>query len=384
MAQLNFHEKDYTVTYGVQTIELLRKEFELLRFLYEHTDQTFSREKLLDNIWKLETPIDRTVDDHIYRLRKKLQPLQHIIKINTVRGLGYTLQVKSDDLALNPSLIDSDLNERANEILEKYHLYGQGEALHTLIDNQTHLGLQINPFYNLYLKFIQGQFFEILDNHPNDLEEKIFFFLGIYSSIQDDVDKTLLLYERALRGNVFSPEREKEVEILSIIPVLIQAGHLTEASKRLAISKQRIFDEKLDGFHLYFKLTEVFYLFQTNGLDEASHKLEEVDKMLKEQPFLREKGHYLILKGIDQLRKGLPLEAEQTIDTGLAIIKQSRFEFINVHLLHMLLQFLRERFHESRLLKKYEKEWNRLAKKYDFDTLRRRIENEILIHIPSV
>lgn len=73
MSQLIFDPAGYTVNDGMESVELLAKEFALLQFLYERRGQAFSREQLLDRVWVLEYPVERTVDDHIYRLRKKLR-----------------------------------------------------------------------------------------------------------------------------------------------------------------------------------------------------------------------------------------------------------------------------------------------------------------------
>lgn len=70
MDQIDFDQGSLTVTWAGRSISLLPKEYALLEYLYEHLQQTFSRNQLLDAVWPLESPIDRTVDDHIYRIRK--------------------------------------------------------------------------------------------------------------------------------------------------------------------------------------------------------------------------------------------------------------------------------------------------------------------------
>jgi len=50
----------------------------------------FSREQLLDAVWGREAEVElRTVDVHIRRLRKALEPSGHDRFIDTVRGSGY-------------------------------------------------------------------------------------------------------------------------------------------------------------------------------------------------------------------------------------------------------------------------------------------------------
>lgn len=71
-------------------VELTSKEFELLLFLVENKNSVLTREKLLENIWGYDYYGEtRTVDNHIQRIRKKLD-LKNEIK--TIFGLGYRLE----------------------------------------------------------------------------------------------------------------------------------------------------------------------------------------------------------------------------------------------------------------------------------------------------
>src|SRR5579884_3525933 len=71
-----------------QEIDLTPKEFDLLALLASHPDWVFKREVLLQQIWgESYEGFDRTIDNHITRLRKKLGPLGE--KIETVWGIGY-------------------------------------------------------------------------------------------------------------------------------------------------------------------------------------------------------------------------------------------------------------------------------------------------------
>ena len=73
-------------------IDLGPTEYRLLEFLMERPGRVFSREQLLDGVWGSEIYIDeRTVDVHIGRLRKLLNPGREQDPIRTVRGAGYAL-----------------------------------------------------------------------------------------------------------------------------------------------------------------------------------------------------------------------------------------------------------------------------------------------------
>lgn len=86
-----------TVKIADALVTLTPKEFELLYFLLKHPKQTFSREKLLTNIWGYDFEGDeRTVDATIKRLRQKLlHPHYHYIQ--TSRGFGYKFEVLKHD-----------------------------------------------------------------------------------------------------------------------------------------------------------------------------------------------------------------------------------------------------------------------------------------------
>ena len=68
-------------------------EVELLKFLVERAGQAVSRDEILDKVWGIEaSPNNRTVDNFMVKLRKKLEPKpdepRHIL---TVYGVGYKL-----------------------------------------------------------------------------------------------------------------------------------------------------------------------------------------------------------------------------------------------------------------------------------------------------
>ena len=65
-------------------------EFRLLHFFMTHPDRVYSRTQLLDQVWGDHVFVEeRTVDVHIRRLRKALEPSDHDRLIQTVRSAGY-------------------------------------------------------------------------------------------------------------------------------------------------------------------------------------------------------------------------------------------------------------------------------------------------------
>ena len=65
-------------------------EYRLLYFFMTHADRVYSRGQLLDHVWGGNVYVEeRTVDVHIRRLRKTLEPFGKENLVQTVRGAGY-------------------------------------------------------------------------------------------------------------------------------------------------------------------------------------------------------------------------------------------------------------------------------------------------------
>jgi two-component system phosphate regulon response regulator PhoB len=71
-------------------------EFRLLHFLMTHPERVHSRAQLLDQVWGSHVFVEeRTVDVHIRRLRRALEPTGHDALIQTVRGAGYRFSAQT-------------------------------------------------------------------------------------------------------------------------------------------------------------------------------------------------------------------------------------------------------------------------------------------------
>lgn len=76
----------YMVTLEEDPIQLPRKEFELLYLLASNKNKVVTRDRIFEGIWGKDViVVDRTIDVHIRRLRKKIGK-EHI---QTVKGVGY-------------------------------------------------------------------------------------------------------------------------------------------------------------------------------------------------------------------------------------------------------------------------------------------------------
>lgn len=88
---IHLDEGSMRVTYADVTIDLTNIEFALLRCLMSKPGNVYSRQFLLDNIYKDHRIVsDRTVDSHIRNLRKKMRQLHDEQEfVESVYGAGY-------------------------------------------------------------------------------------------------------------------------------------------------------------------------------------------------------------------------------------------------------------------------------------------------------
>jgi len=85
---LKIFEDEYRAELDGEDLGLTLTEFELLRYLVRHPRKAFTRQQLLETIWKDAMMVtERTVDAHIKNLREKLGDFAK--HIQTVRGVGY-------------------------------------------------------------------------------------------------------------------------------------------------------------------------------------------------------------------------------------------------------------------------------------------------------
>jgi len=75
-------------------IDLTAKEYDFLYFLIKNKNIAFTREQLIQNVWGYDYSGDeRSIDDLVKRLRKKLSAVNSSIKIITVWGYGYKIEI---------------------------------------------------------------------------------------------------------------------------------------------------------------------------------------------------------------------------------------------------------------------------------------------------
>ncbi len=96
LKDVKIDRKNYEVHIGKQHLLMPLKEFELLALLASRPNQVFQRDDLIEKIWGYDFEGDeRTVNVHIKRIRERLGAFTSTMKIVTVRGVGYKLEVLS-------------------------------------------------------------------------------------------------------------------------------------------------------------------------------------------------------------------------------------------------------------------------------------------------
>jgi two-component system, OmpR family, response regulator PrrA len=82
-----------SVNRGGRTVELTRREFELLEVLASHRGVVMSRQQLLERVWGYDFEVDgNVVDVFVGYLRRKLEADGEPRIIHTVRGVGFVLR----------------------------------------------------------------------------------------------------------------------------------------------------------------------------------------------------------------------------------------------------------------------------------------------------
>ncbi len=91
---LILNEKEHTVSYKRETVELTKREFALLLYLISNKGGTVTRAQAAKAVWEKEDTDTNIVDVYVRYLREKLDEKFGIKLISTVRGIGYTIKTE--------------------------------------------------------------------------------------------------------------------------------------------------------------------------------------------------------------------------------------------------------------------------------------------------
>jgi len=90
LGELRVDGAAHRVFAGTDPVTIGPTEYRLLHFFMTHPERVYSRAQLLDHVWGGNVYVEeRTVDVHIRRLRKTLEPFRLDPMVQTVRGAGY-------------------------------------------------------------------------------------------------------------------------------------------------------------------------------------------------------------------------------------------------------------------------------------------------------
>ena len=86
---IEIDKNKHLLLYKGDSVELARKEFNLLYYLMTVPGKVFTREEIISNVWKDTFVGDRTIDVHVRKIREKLGDQY----IKTIKGVGYKFDV---------------------------------------------------------------------------------------------------------------------------------------------------------------------------------------------------------------------------------------------------------------------------------------------------
>ena len=87
-----------TLVCGANRVRLSAKEFDIMRFLLQSGGRNLSKEVILARVWGYDSDaVENHVEVYVGFLQKKLSSIGSNVHIETIRRLGYHLEVKEDD-----------------------------------------------------------------------------------------------------------------------------------------------------------------------------------------------------------------------------------------------------------------------------------------------
>lgn len=378
MAQLDFNPADYSVSFKSEKIHLLAKEYGLLQFLYSHRGKVFSREQLLDQVWPMEHPVDRTVDDHIYRLRKKLRPWSAHIFLNTVRGYGYSLALKEPELR-NPSMQDAELQNQLRQLMNKYLMYGQCKSMITLANQQDLLGFELPATHHVFIRYVQAdiEWFLREKEYPDTL--KLYYLLHFYLYFYHEPEKSLRFFERTMAAQIIPPDQQRELEILNIIGLYTDNGRYMEDLVRVKAAYEVVRQSggELDIFMIHIKMAEMYAHLGADNLPEAERCGVDIERMLADTPYLREICSYHGLKGRLLLLQGKRAEAVEAFEYGLEIGEITHNVPLIVASVRETLSFLENRVNDPQLHRLFAAKYAEYDRNFNLGAYKRPLQEKI-------
>ncbi|MEJ8306245.1 winged helix-turn-helix domain-containing protein [Saccharibacillus sacchari] len=336
MPTMAFNDERLEIEYRDKKVPLLAKEYALLRYLHRNANHVFSREQLLDRVWAGEYPVDRTVDDHIYRLRKKLKEIGGP-PIETIRGVGYGLTLRPSVDRAAPSLHDPAVQEAMNGVFARYHRLGQGHAMLQLAGQHRELGFELDSFYRLYVHFVEGDLRWFLDTEEVPIEDR-FYWLLLFHMCADSPGPKAALCEKALRLRAMHGDGHREMEILNIVDLYASERRIEDALATLELGVRTAAEQGLDGFVIPLEISRLYVQLLAGEAESVlAGQSAKIATLLERETHLRELAGYRMIEGTRLLLAGHAVQGEDVLQEGLDTFERSGF------VPHRLLALLRVR-----------------------------------------
>ncbi|WP_432776164.1 winged helix-turn-helix domain-containing protein [Brevibacillus gelatini] len=376
MELITWEDDKLEVRYGGESIVLLPKEYALLKFMYTWKNRTFSRENLLDSVWPLEAPTDRTIDDHIYRLRKKLQKWSHLFTIDTVRGVGYRLSWKQHQ---SPRLqvLKQDFSENIRSMLSTYHGMGMGAALQTLAAHQEVLGFQLDPFYATYIRFVTGDFAWFVADDDTPMGEKLFYLFHLYHMTEMDAWKTMQMFQTVVKNQSSMPQVFQDELQINAVSLYANMGEWELSQKQVAHARTIVEKMDSDSFTLFLLAGETWLALLSGSVEKAEELLQQASAILQRLPMQREVGSFMMLQGLCHYRRQEIAKARRLVDEGLDVILATQFVPHLIYAVHNTLLFFRHVPCDEKWQSRFEKKWDSLAEQYQFEHLKKAVVRKL-------
>ncbi len=89
---LAIYPERHEIAYRQQSLTLRPKEFQILQYLFKRPGVVVNRDDLMNMVWGYDAELgERTVDVHINALRRKIESFSAVMRIESIRGVGYKL-----------------------------------------------------------------------------------------------------------------------------------------------------------------------------------------------------------------------------------------------------------------------------------------------------
>jgi len=366
---IHFEPDTCRIRHGGESLQLLPKEFVLLRYLHENAGRSFSREQLLNAVWPMEAPVDRTVDDHVYRLRKKTAGWSHLFRLETVRGKGYKLTLAPSAPGERPLLSDGQFAADVGRLFSKYHSLGMGAAMQLLSEHRDILSLPEDPYYDAYVRFVRGDFRSLLEAENVDPSQKAAYAAFILSFVEENPGVPLSYIERltAAKGRL-TPDWIADLKS-EAVSLYLEAGLPDRARATLNGLGPIVAGLESPSFTAVFLLKQACLSIREIRLDDALAQLLECEELLNRHPILRERGAYLVCKASFLYRRREIAAARESLDEGIETTKRTRFVPHLLGCLRLILRYFRTDDADPAYREKYRRQWDALSERYRLDEL---------------